>query len=134
MQELRELPKQSEFFADVPDDPEYVENYLETLMAENVLKGVCNYDKKSFLLFTEVRPWYANRIEIHEMILWVPERFRGARTAYELIREFTSVALDLHPHSIHAGHTLDITEKERTLRLYEKAGYSRHHGGVILRP
>lgn len=132
--ELRDLPRQSSFFEDVPDDPLWVHEQLETMHDAEILHGVVHHDTNSFLLFIVNRPWYADRIEINEMILWVPKRHRGSRVAYELVREFTIEALNWHPHSIHAGHTLDITEKERTLRLYEKAGFSPHNGGVILRP
>lgn len=132
--ELRDLPRQSKMFADVPDDPDYVDMQLTSMFELGVLSGVVHRTKQSFLLYCEHWPWYANRLEIHEMILWVPERHRGARTALGLIRAFTAEALDRFPHSIHAGHTLDITAKEKTLALYRYAGYSDHQGGVIMRP
>ena len=133
VEELRDLPKQSLLFADVPDDVEYVFWQLSNMFDAGVLKGVVSEDTGSFLLYVLNRPWYADRLEIHEMILWVPERYRGGRTAYGLIRSFTEYALDALPHSIHAGHTLDITAKEKTLALYRKCGYTDHAGGVIMR-
>lgn len=134
--ELRELPRESELFKDVPDDPKYVENYLKRMLWAGSLYGVVPVSDEycGFLLFCSSTPWYANRTEVHEMILWVPERERGGRTAFSLVQGFKKQALELQPHSIHAGHTLDITDKERTLSLYERAGFSRHAGGVIMRP
>lgn len=132
VEELRELPKQSVLFSDVPDDPEHVLSCFKHMMKNNLF-GVVHEETHSFLLFMATVPWYANRVEIHEMILWVPERYRGGRTAYGLIRAFTESAMDFLPHSIHAGHTLDITAKEKTLALYRKCGYTDHAGGVIMR-
>lgn len=134
VEELRQLPYQSTLFSDVPDDPLWVTSNFISMFNAEVLHGVVHRHSGSFLLFVTQRPWYADRLEIHEMILWVPERHRGSRIAYELVREFATEALEWHPHSVHAGHSLDITDKERTLRLYEKVGFSRHNGGVIMRP
>lgn len=136
VQELRELPRQSKLFSDVPDNPKYVEKYLWNMLDNGYLHGVVpvSEDRNGFLLFCNSTPWYADRLEVHEMILWVPERERGGRTAFSLVQGFKKQALELQPHSIHAGHTLDITDKERTLSLYERAGFSRHAGGVIMRP
>lgn len=134
VEELRDLPKQSAYFQDVPDDPAYVKLWLTSAVAQGLF-GVCAPDKSSFLLACVQRPWYANRTEINEMILWVPERHRGARTAIELIRGFTELALEYEPHSIHVGATLDITTADRTLKLYEMCGYTRHGPqGAIMRP
>ncbi len=134
VEELQHLPYESKLYADVPNDPLWVTSNFISMFNGEVLHGVVDRTSRSFLLFVTQRPWYADRLEIHEMILWVPERHRGGRIAYELVRAFAMEALEWHPHSVHAGHTLDITEKERTLRLYEKVGFSRHQGGVILRP
>ena len=40
VQELRALPKQSEYFADVPDDVDYVKEQLTNYMLSGVLIGV----------------------------------------------------------------------------------------------
>lgn len=125
--ELRELPKQSAKFAHVPDDVTYVYNYMTTLG----IKGVVCPATRSFILFAITSPWYMDILQAHEMIMWVPQEFRGGRSAFALIKEFISYADDLAALEIHAGHTLDITAKETTLRLYEKCGFTRDDTGVI---
>ena len=133
VQELRELPKQSAMFADVPDDVNYVAGYLTVMYHNGLLSGQVHQDSKSFLLWTRLKPWYADRLEIHEMILWVPKEQRGTGVPVYLIRSFVEAALAEHPHSIHAGASLDITEADRTLRLYEKCGFHISNGGATLR-
>jgi len=134
VEELRDLPKQSSMFSNVPDDPQWVLNYFQAMLNNGTLFGVVNRAKASFILGCITRPWYADRLEIHEMILWVPERFRGARTAIQLIRFFTELAMDYNPYCIHVGATLDISNRDRTLKLYELTGYSRDGPtGAIMR-
>lgn len=133
VEELRELPKQSKKFADVPDDPKYVGAFFGTMHNHNQLDGVVEEYTGSFLLFTPVYPWYAARLEIHELILWVPVRHRGSFVAPRLITAFKGIAKLYNPHSIHAGATLDITDRDRVLRLYEAAGFQRDDDGVVLR-
>lgn len=134
VEELRDLPKSSKVFEDVPDDPVYVRLALTSWMRQGLF-GVCAPDKSSFLLAHKHTPWYANRTEIAEVILWVPERYRGGRTALKLVKGFTELALDYDPYCITAGVSLDITSKESTLRLYEMLGYTRlGENGVIMRP
>lgn len=133
VEELRDLPNQSAFFKDVPDDPAYVRLILAAWMRQGLF-GVCAPDKKSFLLAQIHTPWYANRKEVSEVILWVPKEHRGLSTAIRLIRGFTELALDYEPHCITAGASLDITDSEKTLKLYELCGYARHGPGVIMRP
>lgn len=125
--ELRELPKQSAKFAHVPDDVEHVYGYMITMP----IKGVVCPDTRSFLLFAVSCPWYMDILQAHEMILWVPQEFRGGRSAFALIKEFTKYADDLAALEIHAGHSLDITDKEVTFRLYEKCGFKRDGIGVV---
>lgn len=133
MDELRELPSESELFKDAPVDPDYVRLYLTSWMRQGLF-GVCIPDKQAFLLAHLHRPWYANRQEVQEVLLWVPKRHRGARTAMALIRAFTELALDYEPYCITAGASLDISDNERTLKLYELCGYTRQGNGVIMRP
>lgn len=133
VQELRELPKQSATFADVPDDVNYVAGYLTVMYHSGLLGGVVNRDYKSFLLWTRFRPWYADRLEVHEIILWVPEIHRGSRIAPYLIRSFVEAAKAENPHSIHAGASLDITAAERTLKLYEQCGFTIDRNGATMR-
>lgn len=130
--QLRALPSQSEAFRDVPDDPAYVKVQLQDLM-RGTLFGAVHEDTESFIMGVTIRPWYADRVEVHEMILWVPEQYRGAHIAYPLIRKFTELAMDENPHSIHVGASLDITSADRTLMLYERAGYTRQGTGAIMR-
>lgn len=132
VEELRELPKQSAVFADVEDDPAYVRSYLWNWMQVGLF-GVCTQDTRSFLLASLVRPWYANRLEVHEQILWVPEEHRGSRTALRLIKEFTRVAKLYEPYSITVGASLDITDADKTLALYQYAGYTRTNIGATMR-
>jgi GNAT superfamily N-acetyltransferase len=132
--ELRELPAQSSYYSDVPLDELYVYDYLDELLDAGKLFGSVDNKTSSFLLACRMRPWYANRLEIHEMILWVPAQFRGGSTAYRLIKHFTETAKAEQPHSIHAGATLDITDANKTLALYERCGYTRDGPqGVIMR-
>lgn len=133
LDELKDLPRQSTMFKDTPADPDYVRLYLTSWMRQGLF-GVCIPDKGSFLLAQVTYPWYANRKEVSEVLLWVPERHRGARTALTLIREFTSLALDCEPYCITAGASLDISDNARTLKLYEACGYTKHGNGVIMRP
>lgn len=133
VEELRALPKQSRKFADVPDDTGYVYNYLETAFEANSLDGVVEQYTGGFILFSAFKPWYADRLEVHELILWVPVRHRGSFVAPRLITAFKGVAKLYNPHSIHAGATLDITDRDRVLRLYEAAGFQRDDDGVVLR-
>lgn len=132
VEELRKLPEQSSLFADVPDDPSYVRSYLWTWM-QGGLFGVCDPSRRSFLLAALTRPWYANRLEVHEQMLWVPEDLRGSRVAFTLIKEFTRVAKLYEPHSITVGVTLDITDADKTLALYQYFGYQRYKHGAIMR-
>lgn len=125
--ELRDLPKQSSKFSHVPDDVPYVYNY----MVQNGIRGAVCPDTRAFLLFAITTPWYMDIVQAHELIMWVPAQFRGGRSAFALIKEFISYADDLAALEIHAGHTLDITAKEVTLRLYEKCGFKRDDTGVI---
>lgn len=125
VQELRDLPNQSRIFADVADDPTYVRSYLEQMYDAGQLFGWTRPSEGSFILGTAFKPWYANRLEVHEMILWVPSRFRGRMNALRLIQAFTIDALDKEPHSIHVGASLDITNADTTLALYERCGYRR---------
>ncbi|QIG73196.1 N-acyltransferase protein [Rhizobium phage RHph_I40] len=132
VEELRKLPSQSRYYADVPDDPEYVLEYFRSL--EHFLTGSCIEEHGAFILGCYSKPWYADRLEAHEMILWVPEQWRGGRDALRLIRHWTNEMLTQPIHMIRAGHSLDITSAETTLRLYEMCGYTRNeHGGVTLR-
>jgi len=132
--ELRELPKQSEYFADVPDDVEYVQEQLTNYMLAGILFGSCDPAQQSFLLATVNKPWYANRVEVHEMMLWVPKQFRHGTTAIRLIHEYVRLARSYEPHSIHAGVSLDIVDADRVLSLYEAAGFKRDKHGVVMRP
>lgn len=132
-EELRELPKQSAFFSDVPDDPEYVRSYLMNLDAHCIMSGWCVREEGAFLLYTTHKPWYANRVEASEMILWVPAERRGkSRAALQLVQRFTEW-VDATPeiYCAHAGSSLDIVEKEKVLKLYEHFGWQRHDSGVI---
>ncbi len=136
--ELRLLPKQSQMYKDVPDNPEWVKGYFYSMLNSNMLYGVVDRIKRSFLLFTATKPWYADRVELHEIILWVPEEYRGGRTAYLLIKRYKDYAIYLDDfkfpiHSIHAGATLDITNNEKTLWLYQQAGFERDGAGVVMR-
>jgi len=134
VQELRALPKQSEYFADVPDDVDYVKEQLTNYMLSGVLIGVTDNYSPSFLLATVNRPWYANRVEVHEMMFWVPESIRGSSTGLRLIKEYVELAKTYAPHSIHAGVSLDIVDADRVLALYEAAGFKRDKHGVVMRP
>lgn len=136
--ELRLLPKQSEMYADVPNNPEWVSGYFYSMLNANMLYGVVNRTMRSFLLFTVTKPWYADRVECHEMILWVPEEYRGRLVAYSIVKRYVEYAKYLNNfkfeiHSIHAGATLDITNNEKTLWLYKQAGFERDGAGVIMR-
>lgn len=133
VQELRKLPTQSKQYADVPDDPAWVEAYFQSMYNTGALMGSVHWDTASFLLAAVMRPWYADRLEVHEMILWVPEEHRGGRTAIRLIEHFTVAARRLQPYSIHVGASLDITSADKTLRLYELCGYTRDHSGAVMR-
>lgn len=133
VEELRELPGQSNVYRDVPDDVPYVSEYFYNMYDTGVLVGSVEEWSDSFILAASMRPWYANRLEVHEIVLWVPERYRGARTALMLIQHFTGVALAMSPHSIHVGASLDITSADKTLRLYEHCGYTRSQGGAVMR-
>lgn len=131
--ELRALPRQSDYFADVPDDPEYVWSVLDAMWCNGALHGIVDTDTDSFILFSPLRPWYADRIEIHEFIMWVPEQHRGSRAVMYLIPAFIEAAKEFQPHSIHAGATLDIVSSDKVLRLYERFGFVRDKSGVIMR-
>lgn len=130
--ELRKLPQQSTAFADVPDDPQWVMTTLGG-MFDGGMFGVGIGELGSFLLAMPMRPWYADRLEVHEIILWVPQEYRGTMTALRIIRKFVEVAKEYEPHSIHAGATLDIVDTDRVLSVYERAGFVRDGHGVIMR-
>lgn len=132
--ELRELPTQSAFFEDVPDDPEHVMSAFLGMYDNSVLGGWCVPEEGAFLLFTVYTPWWANRVEASELILWVPAERRGkTRAAFQLVLEYTQWADDARIHCAHAGSSLDIVEAEKVLKLYEHFGWQRHGSGVIRR-
>lgn len=134
--ELIDLPKQSVMYSDVPSDCRYVEDYFTQLIINGSLYGVVDEEHYAFLLFNILKPWYANRLEAHEMILWVPKDMRGGRSATKLIKAYVDLVKYYSLtqgtiHSIHAGATLDITDAEKTLKLYELCGFKRDgHAGV----
>lgn len=133
VQELRSLPEQSTVYRDVPDDVLYVTEYFRSMYLSGVLMGSVHNDSNSFILAAKMRPWYANRIEVHEMILWVPRTRRGSLVAYDLVEHFTQSARELEPHSIHVGASLDITSADKVLRMYERFGYVREGSGAVMR-
>jgi hypothetical protein len=131
--ELRELPGQSNVYRDVPDDVPYVTSYFQSMYSAGVLIGSVHGDSNSFILAAAMRPWYANRLEVHEMILWVPQTRRGSLVALDLVEHFTQAARQLEPHSIHVGASLDITSADKVLRMYERFGYVREGSGAVMR-
>lgn len=134
-QELRELPKQSVFFEDVPDDPEYVQSAFQAMHDNSALDGWCVPEEGAFLLFTVYIPWWANRVEASELILWVPAERRGrSRAALELVRRYTTWADKADwIHCAHAGSSLDIVDADKVLKLYEHFGWQRTSSGVTRR-
>ncbi|QOE32096.1 acyltransferase [Rhizobium phage Palo] len=135
VEELRELPTQSRQYADVPDDPQYVWQYFAEMYNAGTLVGIVSEYHKSFILSYIGKPWWANRVECNEMILWVPAEFRGGSIAYRLIGEWLNLIGNAYGNVsiIRAGASLDITDNEHTLRLYEKHGFTRRGNGVEMR-
>jgi hypothetical protein len=132
VEELRDLPGQSAIFEDVPDDPSWVAGQFG-VYTEAGMFGVVDRAHSAFLLSMPTYPWYANRLEIHELILWVPVRHRQTSSAMRIVREWVGVAKSYNPHSIHAGSSLDIVKEDRVLKLYERAGFKRSSHGVTMR-
>jgi GNAT superfamily N-acetyltransferase len=135
VEELRALPTQSRQYADVPDDPQYVWRYFAEMQLNGSLAGIVSEYHKSFILSYIGKPWWANRTECNEMILWVPAEFRGGSIAYRLIGEWRNYILNEYRqvHIIRAGASLDISDNDHTLRLYEKHGFTRNGNGVEMR-
>ena len=50
VEELRDLPKQSSMFSNVPDDPQWVLNYFQAMLNNGTLFGVVIRAKASFIL------------------------------------------------------------------------------------
>lgn len=131
--EAQDLPNQSEQYRSIEQDPFYTRAYLSQAITAGYMFGAVNEEKASFILGQVGSAWYSPQIEVSELLLWVPTRFRGARTALGLIRLFTELAMDYDPKVIHVGATLDIVNNDRTLKLYELVGYSRDSHGASMR-
>lgn len=128
VEELRALPLQSAEYSHVSREPAWVSSYFRAM--GNTLVGAVDVEHRAFILGAYGPTWFSAENTIHEMILWVPAEYRGRRVPVHLIRKFVDVCRGTAATRVYAGASLDISDNEKTLRLYELCGFTRKGSGV----
>ena len=124
---LRMLRCESPEYEYVDDDPVFVDANLYHMLLHKMMVGVVAETENGivgFMIGFVAAPWYSRRKEAMEQLLYVDPAYRGGSVAMRLIREFEDVCRDYGAKVLSVGASTGMNE-DRTVRLYERMGYTK---------
>lgn len=130
---LHALHEESPHYNKVQPDVQYVSTTLATMIEQPNFIGCMDSDLRGFMFGIASRTWFDPELNAHELLLYILPEYRGTTLlAPRLIKTFEQEARRLNCVHVRAGASTGI-DNERTLRLYERLGYTREANTVTKR-
>ena len=132
IQMLLALHVESSHYNKVQPDPSYVRTTLTAMIEQPCFIGHIDVDLRGFMFGIANRTWFDSELNAYELLLYILPDYRGTSLAPRLIKQFESAARALGCIHVRAGTSTQLNT-ERTLRLYERLGYTREANTVSKR-
>lgn len=129
---LLALHVESPHYNKVQPDEQYVSTTLASMIEQPNFIGCIDSDLRGFMFGIANQTWFDPELNAYELLLYILPEYRGTTLALRLIKQFEQDALRLGCIHVRAGATTLVNE-ERTLRLYERIGYTREANTVSKR-
>jgi GNAT superfamily N-acetyltransferase len=129
---LLALHVESPHYSKVRPDHEYVRTNLTSMIEQPAFIGYIDVDLRGFMFGIANRTWFDSELNAYELLLYILPDYRGTSLAPRLIKQFEIAARALGCIHVRAGTSTQLNT-ERTLRLYERLGYTREANTVSKR-
>jgi GNAT superfamily N-acetyltransferase len=129
---LLALHVESPHYNKVRPDVDYVHTTLTSLIEQPCFIGHIDVDLRGFMFGIATRTWYDSELNASELLLYILPEYRGSLLAPRLIKQFEIAAMRLGCIHVRAGTSTHVNT-EKTLRLYERLGYTREANTVTKR-
>jgi GNAT superfamily N-acetyltransferase len=116
----------------VKPDEHYVSTTLASMIEQPGFIGCIDRDLRGFMFGIANRTWFDPELNAYELLLYILPDYRGTTLAPRLIKQFEIDAKRLDCVHVRAGTSTRV-HTERTLRLYERLGYTREANTVTKR-
>lgn len=129
---LLALHVESPHYNKVQPDEQYVSTTLASMIEQPNFIGHIDCDLRGFMFGIVNQTWFDPELNAYELLLYILPEYRGTSLAPRLIKQFEQDAKRLNCVHVRAGTSTHVNE-ERTLRLYERLGYTREANTVSKR-
>lgn len=129
---LLALHVESSHYNKVRPDEDYVHTTLTSMIEQPAFIGYIDSDLRGFMFGNANRTWFDPELNAYELLLYILPEYRGSFLAPRLIKQFEIAATRLGCIHVRAGTSTHVNT-EKTLRLYERLGYTREANTVTKR-